>query len=161
MLAVLPFEPLSPGQEYFAQGISEEILNFLAAQPRIKVLGRVSGDMLQRQGDVLASARKLGVETLFDGSVRADAAQLLVIVRLIRTSDGTQVWSQRFQRKLASGIGDRQPSETAPEVYQRYLAARSLTRERRPVTLDNADKLLREAIALDPAYPPPTPSCRK
>lgn len=98
---------------------------------------------------------------------------MLVIARLTRVSDGAQVWSERYERHIgdifavqgdiARSVASRvaesfapseEPQGTTPEVYDRYLAARQLIRERREVTLAEAERLLREAIALDPHYAP-------
>ncbi len=170
-VAVLPFETLASGRDYFTAGISEEILNMLATQDKLKVLGRISSARLDGE-DGLATARRLGVTHIVDGSVRSAGNHVLVIVRMIRVADGVQTWSQRFDRNradifavqkeiatavaahLATGIGYTPAPGTRPDVYDRYLSARSLARERRVVTLDAADKLLREAIALDPSYAP-------
>jgi TolB-like protein/Tfp pilus assembly protein PilF len=172
-VAVLPFDDLGlKNEDYFASGVSDEILNLLGRQQRVKVLGRASSAQLGGPSDSLATARKLGVTYLLDGSVRTAADRVLVIARLTRVSDGAQVWSERYERKvgdifavqgdIASAVASRvaqsfagiRPQETSPEVYDRYLAARQLIRERRPPTLMEADRLLREAIARDPRYAP-------
>ena len=172
-VAVLPFDDLGQkNEDYFASGVSDEILNLLGRQGRIKVLGRASAAELGGPTDALATARKLGVTYLLDGSVRTADKRVLVIARLTRVSDGSQVWSERYERRvgdifavqgdIASAVAARvaqsfagiRPQETTPEVYDRYLAARQLIRERREPTLREADRLLREAIASDPRYAP-------
>jgi len=172
-VAVLPFDDLGQKDEdYFASGVSDEILNLLGRQQRVKVLGRASSAQLGAPSASLATARKLGVTYLLDGSVRTAADRVLVIARLTRVSDGAQVWSERYERKVgdifavqgdiagavasrvAQSFGGIRPQETLPEVYDRYLAARQLIRERREPTLKEADRLLREAIARDPRYAP-------
>ena len=173
MVAVLPFDDLGQrNEDYFASGVSDEILNLLGRQGRIKVLGRASSAQLGGPTDALATARKLGVTYLLDGSVRTADSRVLVIARLTRVSDGSQVWSERYERRvgdifavqgdIASAVAARvarsfagiRPQETLPEVYDRYRAARQLIRERREPTLKEADRLLREAIARDPRYAP-------
>jgi TolB-like protein/DNA-binding SARP family transcriptional activator len=171
-VAVLPFDDLGQKQGYFASGVSDEILNLLGRQKDVKVLGRVSAAQLADPARSLATARTLGVTYLLDGSVRTSDDQVLVIARLTRVSDGAQIWSERYQRKagdifsvqgeiagavasrLAQSFAGVRPQETSPEVYDRYLAARQLTRERRDSTLIVAERLLREAIRLDPSYAP-------
>src|SRR5438270_3575890 len=172
-VAVLPFDDLGrESQSYFASGVSDEILNLLARQQSLKVLGRVSAEQLARGTDSLRTARSLGVGYLLDGSVRSAGDRVLVIARLTRVSDGSQVWSDRYERRIgdifavqgdiASAVASHvaqsftaaRPQGTTPAVYDRYLAARQLTRERREVTLREAERLLREAIALDPHYAP-------
>jgi TolB-like protein/DNA-binding SARP family transcriptional activator len=172
-VAVLPFDDLGQkSQDYFASGVSEEILNLLAHQQRMKVLGRISAEQLARGANPLSRARELGVGYVLDGSVRTGDGQVLVIARLTRVADGSQVWSERYQRRIgdivavqgdiAGAVASRvaqsfalpRPQGTRPEVYDRYLAARQLVRERREVTLEIAERLLRQAIALDPHYAP-------
>lgn len=172
-VAVLPFDDLGQQSgDYFASGVSDEILNLLGRQQEIKVLGRASAAQLGSPAQSLDTARRLGVTYLLDGSVRTAADRVLVIARLTRVSDGAQVWSERYERKagdifvvqgdIASAVASRvtlsfagvRPQQTSPEVYDRYLAARQLIRERRQPTLREADRLLREAIVRDPRYAP-------
>ncbi len=172
-VAVLPFDDFGQkNDDYFAAGVSDEILNLLAHQDRIKVLGRLSADQLARPEESLDSARRLGIAYLLDGSVRTDGERALVIARLTRVSDGSQVWSERYERRagdifavqeeiagavatrLAQSFARVKPRETSPEVYDRYLAARQLARQRRDATLQEAEQLLKEAIAKDSNYAP-------
>ena len=172
-VAVLPFDDLGhTTDDYFASGVSDEILNLLGRQQEVKVLGRASAAQLGGPTQALETARRLGVTYLLDGSVRTAADRVLVIARLTRVSDGAQVWSERYERKagdifavqgdIASAVASRvtlsfagvRPQQTSPEVYDRYLAARQLIRERREPTLREADHLLREAISRDPRYAP-------
>jgi DNA-binding SARP family transcriptional activator/TolB-like protein len=172
-VAVLPFDDLGRrNQDYFASGVSEEILNLLAHQQTLKVLGRISAEQLARGTSPLSRARELGVGYVLDGSVRTGDGQVLVIARLTRVANGSQVWSERYQRRIgdifavqadiagavasrvAQSFAPARPQGTSPEVYDRYLAARQLVRERREVTLEIAERLLRQAIARDPHYAP-------
>ncbi len=172
-VAVLPFDDLGKqNEDYFASGVSDEILNLLGRQRQLRVLGRASAAQLGNPAQSLETARKLGVTYLLDGSVRTAEDRVLVIARLTRVSDGAQVWSERYERKagdifavqgdIAGAVAARvaqsfagvRPQETTPDVYDRYLAARQLIRERREPTLREADRLLREAIARDPRYAP-------
>jgi len=173
-VAILPFEEVGQRtQSYFASGVSDEILNLLSHEQRIRVLGRVSAEEIAERPNSLEIARNLGITHLLDGSVRTAGDRVLVIVNLTRVSDGAQMWSERYERRLGdifavqgeiaktvsarlSRSFDRPVHQsTSPEVYDRYLAARQLVRERREVTLAEADRLLREAIRLDPGYAPP------
>lgn len=172
-VAVLPFDDVGQKDEaYFASGVSDEILNLLSRQQRIKVLGRVSAAQLGDPANSLATARQLNVGYLLDGSVRMAGQRVLVIARLTRVSDGEQIWSERYERnagdifavqgeiagavaaRMARSLGGARLQETSPEVYDRYLAARQLLRERREVPLEEAERLLREAIARDANYAP-------
>jgi TolB-like protein len=172
-IAVLPFDEADQKQNYFASGVSDEILNLLAHQSRLRVLGRISAEQIGERANSLDIARKLGVTHLLDGSVRSAGDRVLVIVRLTRVSDGAQLWSERYERQagdifkvqgdIASAVAARLSRSlapalqhaTSPQVYDIYLSARQLARERREVTLAEADRLLREAIRLDPNYAPP------
>ena len=172
-IAVLPFEEVGQKtQGYFASGVSDEILNLLSHEQRIRVLGRVSAAEIADRPNSLEVARNLGITHLLDGSVRTAGDRVLVIVTLTRVADGSQMWSERYERRLgdifavqgdiASTVASRLSRSfgkpiaraTSPQVYDRYLAARQLIRERREVTLLEADRLLREAIRLDPNYAP-------
>jgi TolB-like protein/DNA-binding SARP family transcriptional activator/Tfp pilus assembly protein PilF len=172
-VAILPFEQAGDRtQGYFATGVSDEILNLLSNEQRIRVLGRVSAEEIAERPNSLEIARDLGITHLLDGSVRTAGDRVLVIVNLTRVSDGAQMWSERYERRLgdifavqgdiAKTVASRlsrsfdRPvhQSTSPEVYDRYLAARQLVRERRELTLQEADRLLREAIQIDPRYAP-------
>jgi DNA-binding SARP family transcriptional activator/TolB-like protein len=171
-VAVLPFDQADAKENYFAAGVSDEILNLLAHQNRIRVLGRISGEQIGERPNSLDIARKLGVTHLLDGSVRSAGNRLLVIVRLTRVSDGAQLWSERYERRagdifavqadiassvaarLSRSLGPAVQHATSPEVYSLYLSARQLARERRDMTLAEAEKLLRRAIGIDPNYAP-------
>ena len=172
-VAVLPFEESGPKtQGYFATGVSDEILNLLSHEDDVRVLGRVSAEQIADRPNSLDVARKLGITHLLDGSVRRAGDRVLVIVTLTRVSDGTQMWSERYERRLGDifavqgdiartvasrlsrSFGTPASQATSPEVYDRYLAARQLVRERTEVALAEADRLLREAIRLDPRYAP-------
>ena len=172
-VAILPFEEVGQRtQGYFASGVSDEILNLLSHEQRIRVLGRVSAEEIAERPNSLKIARDLGITHLLDGSVRTAGDRVLVIVNLTRVSDGAQLWSERYERRLGdifavqgeiaktvamrlSRSFDRPIHQsTSPEVYDRYLAARQLVRERREITIREAERLLREAIRLDPRYVP-------
>jgi TolB-like protein/DNA-binding SARP family transcriptional activator/Tfp pilus assembly protein PilF len=172
-VAILPFEQAGDTTRgYFATGVSDEILNLLSHEQRIRVLGRVSAEAIAGRPNSLEIARDLGITHLLDGSVRTAGDRVLVIVNLTRVSDGAQMWSERYERRLgdifavqgdiAKTVASRLSrsfdkavhQSTSPEVYDRYLAARQLVRERRELTLQEADRLLREAIELDPRYAP-------
>lgn len=174
-LAVLAFVELpsrSP-DAYFASGVSEEIRNLLARDPKLRVLGAESAGMLAG-GDSLAAARRAGVTHLLEGTLRAAAGRMIVDARLVAADEGRTLWSQRFDRPVADVFavqneialavagrlqGTFAPAgnphlRTEPEVYDRYLAARRLARERRVPDLQKARGLLLEAVALDPEYAP-------
>ena len=172
-IAVLPFANMSPDpdQEYFADGLAEEILNLLAKIPELKVIGRTSSFAFKgKNEDLRVIGEKLGVATLLEGSVRKSGDTVRITAQLIDTSDGAHIWSDTYNRTMtdifavqddvAAAIIDAlqlhitaipargRPTENA-EAYALFLKARvSLN------TSDNttAEKLLLEAVELDPEF---------
>ena len=182
-IAVLPFADLSPGkdQEYFSDGLTEEMINDLAKIPDVRVVARSSAFQFKgKNEDLRAVGRKLGVATILEGSVRREGDRLRIRVGLTRTDDGFQLWSETFDRKvddifevqneIALAVGsalqvklldlDRgTPSArsrgTNSEAYQAYLRAQYFFG--RGADKDNQDKALTfadQAIQLDPKYAP-------
>ncbi len=179
-IAVLPFADISPGtrQEYFADGISEAVLNALARVPQLRVAGRTSSfafrgrsDNLRLIGDTLA------VEHVLKGSVRKSGNRLRVEARLVGVGDGLQIWSQVFEGELAEvfSIQDEivaavlrefraevQSGEqdglagpvTDSRAYDYYLLARQRIHTRQRPMLTSAAELLDRVISLDPGYAP-------
>ena len=102
-IAVLPFVDMSAGkdQEYFSDGLSEELLNLLAKIPELKVIGRTSSFSFKGKNEDLRNiAQKLGVTHILEGSVRKDGNKIRVTVQLIRATDGTHLWSETYDRDL-------------------------------------------------------------
>ncbi|MCJ8156374.1 winged helix-turn-helix domain-containing protein [Sphingomonas sp. LaA6.9] len=100
-IAVLPFDDLSSGgdQGWFAEGLTEEILNSLARIPDLHVASRTSAAGMKRKGaGVTEAARALGVAHILEGSVRRSGGRVRVTAQLIRASDGYHLWSQNFDR---------------------------------------------------------------
>ncbi len=176
-LAILPFKELPPrgAGDYFASGVSEEILNLLAQDSNLRVLGSTSTRLFAERPDTRDVARTLGVSHLLEGSVRSQGNRVRVSVRLIRADEGTQLWVEEYERALddifavqeeiASSVAKRlsgtlMPSRstahlaTSSEVYDRYLQARALIRDRTESSITQARTLLFEAVALDPDYAP-------
>jgi len=103
-IAVLPFVDMSEkkDQEYFADGMAEELINHLSRSPGIKVIARTSSFQFKgRNEDARLIASRLGVAHLLEGSVRKAGQELRVTTQLIRASDGVQLWSQTYDRDLA------------------------------------------------------------
>ena len=103
-IAVLPFVDMSEkkDQEYFSDGLSEELINHLSHSAGLKVIARTSSFQFKgRNEDVRSIAGKLGVAHLLEGSVRKVGAEVRVTTQLIRASDGVQLWSQAYDRNLA------------------------------------------------------------
>ncbi|MDZ4716819.1 MAG: tetratricopeptide repeat protein [Cytophagales bacterium] len=102
-IAVLPFVDMSAGkdQEYFSDGLSEELLNLLAKIPELKVIGRTSSFSFKGKNEDLRSiAQKLGVAHLLEGSVRKDGNTIRVTAQLIKATDGSHLWSETYDRDL-------------------------------------------------------------
>ena len=154
-VAVLPFANMSgnPEEEYFSDGMTEELLNVLAKIPELKIAARTSVfEFKGKGGDVREIGRKLGVSHIVEGSIRRDAGQVRVTAQLIRVADGFHVWSESYDRELqgvfalqdelARRIGEqlqsrlgvaRLPAARAaidPAAYDEYLKGRALFRKR-------------------------------
>jgi TolB-like protein/class 3 adenylate cyclase/Tfp pilus assembly protein PilF len=102
-IAVLPFVDMSAGkdQEYFSDGLSEELLNLLSKIPELKVIGRTSSFSFKGKNEDLRSiAQKLGVAHILEGSVRKDENKIRVTAQLIRANDGSHLWSETYDRDL-------------------------------------------------------------
>ena len=178
-IAVLPFVNMSSDkeQEYFSDGITEEILNRLAGIRELQVAARTSVFSFKGQNqDIRKIARQLGVETVLEGSVRRSGDDIRITAQLIRASDGFHLWSEAYDRKLenvfaiqddiASRIADAlqvsmgisgqpkmMPRSVNPEVYDLYLRARAMHRQRGEVLLE-AVVLFKQALAIDPEFAP-------
>ncbi len=102
-IAVLPLTDLSQGhdQAYFSDGISEELLNLLAKVPKLRVIARTSSFSFKGKDTPIPDiARALNVAALLEGSVRKAGDTVRITVELIRATDGTQLWSENYNRKL-------------------------------------------------------------
>jgi TolB-like protein len=178
-IAVLPFVNMSsdPEQEYFSDGITEEILNRLAKIPDLQVAARTSVFSFKGQNlDVREVAEMLGVGTMLEGSVRRDGEMVRITAQLIRASDGFHLWSESYDRKIESifavqdeisqqiaealqvslGIAGESESTatTNPEVFDLFLQGRALHRQRGAENLLNALDLFRSALDIDPEFAP-------
>lgn len=102
-IAVLPFASLSleQGDEFFADGISEEIINALARLPELKVAARTSAFSFKGQNEDLRNiGKKLGVNTVLEGSVRRSGARLRITAQLVDVATGYHIWSERYDREM-------------------------------------------------------------
>ncbi|HSD68563.1 MAG TPA: hypothetical protein VLB07_03370 [Woeseiaceae bacterium] len=179
-IAVLPFADLSPAgdQEYFADGISEEILNVLAKIDGLKVASRTSSFAFRDQGDISAPAiaKELSVRHLLEGSVRKAGATLRITGQLIDAEGDRHLWSETYDRPLTAenvfaiqdeiagaivaALGEvigtapvRARTEAATtdlSAYDLYLEARALYQER--TQIDRAEALLAQAVERDPEF---------
>ncbi len=102
-LAVLPFADLSPDhdQEYFSDGLAEELLNQLAKVPGLKVIGRTSSFAFKgKNEDLITIGKTLGVNHVLEGSVRKDGNKVRITAQLISAADGSHLWSNTYDRDL-------------------------------------------------------------
>ena len=102
-IAVLPFVNMSsdPEQEYFSDGLSEEILNLLAKIPELKVIGRTSSFAFKgKNEDLRVIGKALGVSTVLEGSVRKSGERVRITAQLIDVADGAHLWSDTYDRTI-------------------------------------------------------------
>jgi TolB-like protein/Tfp pilus assembly protein PilF len=177
-IAVLPFVNMSsdPEQDYFADGISEEILNTLAQVSELKVAGRTSSFAFKgKNEDLLEIGKLLRVNHILEGSVRKSGNRVRITAQLIKVDDGFHMWSETWDRDLTDIfviqdeisaailaqlktrlLGDQKitAAETNPQVYERYLLAKQRIYERNQASLEMAVKLLNEGLEIDNEYAP-------
>ncbi|MEJ2534213.1 MAG: hypothetical protein P8008_01730 [Gammaproteobacteria bacterium] len=177
-VAVLPFENMSPDPDnaYFAEGISEEILNLLADVDALSVASRTSAFVFQgRDTPIPDIAAALNVRYVLEGSVRKAGETVRITAQLIDAQTDRHLWSDTFDRTLddifavqdeiASAIGDalqvellgrggeRVTAETVdPDVYADYLQARHLLRQRTPESLRAGNELLIRVVEAAPDF---------
>jgi TolB-like protein/Flp pilus assembly protein TadD len=166
-----------PENEFFADGIAEEIINALTKIQALDVVSRGSAFAFkQRNEDVSEIGRKLGVNTILEGSVRKAGNRLRITGQLIDVATRNYLWSERYDREMADvfAIQDeiatnivnalklvltpkeeeaikKVPTQSV-RAYEYYLRGRQLFHQRRGETLDAAEDMYRRAIALDPNY---------
>ena len=102
-IAVLPFVNMSndPQQEYFSDGLSEELINMLTRIPDLKVTGRTSSFAFKGKTEDLRNiGKKLGVSFLLEGSVRKSGNKIRIATQLIKATDGTHIWSETYNREI-------------------------------------------------------------
>ncbi|MBZ5609160.1 MAG: winged helix-turn-helix domain-containing protein [Acidobacteriia bacterium] len=173
-IAVLPFVNLGgAGQnEYFGDGLAEDVINELAKIPGLKVIARTSAFAFKgRTQDIRRIAEILGVANILEGSFRCEGDRLRIMAQLISASDGNHLWSGRFDRavtdvltiqdEIAQAIADalrtklRGPGERRPsssEAYRAYLEGRYFVQQVTPQAIDHALECYERAIQLDPGY---------
>jgi TolB-like protein/Tfp pilus assembly protein PilF len=122
-IAVLPFADMSAAkdQEYFSDGLSEELLNLLSEIPELKVIGRTSSFSFKgKNEDLRIIGEKLGVAHILEGSVQKEGNKIRVTAQLIKATDGSHLWSQKYDRDL-KGIFELQDEIAADVVEQLKL----------------------------------------
>lgn len=178
-VAVLPFINMSsdPEQEYFSDGITEEIINALVKIPGLSVPARTSVFGFKgQQGDVRNIGQQLGVTHVLEGSIRSQGKQVRITAQLIKVDDGFHLWSETYDRQLdnifivqeeiAAAIARVLTGElgleviTVPnqtnnmEAYDSYLQGRALLHKRGEENLDQAIELFTHTVTLDPEFAP-------
>ena len=129
-IAVLPFADMSPGkdQEYFSDGLAEQLIHELAKNSGIKVVGRSSAFQFKgKNEDLRAVGRKLGVDNVLEGSVRRDGNHLRITAELIKAGDGFQLWSQTYDREIKDifAVQDEIARSTAEALQPKLMGSQA------------------------------------
>jgi TolB-like protein/Tfp pilus assembly protein PilF len=178
-IAVLPFVNMSADaeNEFFSDGISEEILNVLASIPDLKVAARTSAFAFKGTNTKISQiAKELGVNHVLEGSVRKSGNQVRVTAQLIKADDGFHLWSDNYDReltnifaiqdeiagsiaqalkvslKLATGSAGNLTGTNSIEAYEHYLKGMSLWHLRTVGSLRESIEEFEKAIVLDPKF---------
>ncbi len=177
-IAVLPFVNMSPDpdQEYFSDGIAEELLNQLTKLRGLQVAGRTSSFAFKgKNEDLRVIGEKLNVAHILEGSVRKAGDRVRITVQLVKTTDGYHLWSETFDRELTDifaiqeetaiavvnalsitlgvGEGDLGVGGTRNfEAYDAYLAGLALVNQFGRESMSRAIVQFEKAVALDPEF---------
>jgi serine/threonine protein kinase/tetratricopeptide (TPR) repeat protein len=177
-IAVLPFADMSPqkDQDYFCEGVAEEIINALSRVEALHVVSRSSAFAFKGHQDVRKVGAQLGAGNVLEGSVRKAGNRLRVSARLVKVADGYQLWSDRYDRDLEDvfAIQDEiaenivkalrvvlsekekraieTASTTSVEAYEFYLRGRQYFHQWRKKGVDYARRMFERAIEIDPEY---------
>lgn len=182
-LVVLPFENLgAAADQYFADGVSEEVTNRLVRVAGLSVIARSSAAQLRKEGkDARAIGKQLGVDYVLDGTVRwaksGDGSSVVrVTPTLVNVADGTQVWGEPYQGRIAqvfelqSNIAEKvaealrgkllssditalqRASTTNVEAFNAYMLGRFEWKKRSPAAIERAAAFFEEALRLDPSF---------
>jgi TolB-like protein len=177
-IAVLPFVNMSDdaSNEYFSDGLSEELLNLLAKIPEMHVAARTSSFAFkdQTEAGVAAIARELNVAHVLEGSVRKAGNQVRITAQLIDATTGYHLWSETYDRELenifavqdeiAANVTDALKvtllgeapvaPTTNPEAYELFLQAQYVSHQDDMDAYQRAIELYEQAVVLDPDYAP-------
>jgi len=178
-IAVLPLVNTSgdPSNEYFSDGLSEELIAVLAKIPELKVIGRSSSFLFKgKSDDSKAIGEKLGVAHLIEGSVRKQGDRVRIVAELINAHDGRSLWSETYDRELkdifavqneiATAVADQmkvkllgQSARTAavgssenPEAHNAVLQSDFYFQQQTADSVRKSISLLQDAVRLDPNY---------
>ncbi|HEY8195362.1 MAG TPA: serine/threonine-protein kinase, partial [Gemmatimonadales bacterium] len=180
-IAVLPFADMSPDkdQDYFCDGIAEEIINAITKVQALRVASRSSAFAHKgKNQDIRDVGEQLGVSTVLEGSVRKAGSRLRIIVQLINVTDGYCLWSERYDRELEDvfAVQDEiaenivralrvvltdqekraidKPRTGSVEAYEFYLRGRQAFNLFREKSLQYARRMFARAIEIDPTFAP-------
>jgi adenylate cyclase len=178
-IAVLAFSDMSSAkdQDYFCDGIAEEIINNLTRIRGLRVSSRTSSFAFKgKSEDVRAIGKNLGVATILEGSIRKEGTQIRISAQLIKTEDGCHLWSERYDRelkdifaiqdeiarsiaatlKIALTPGESHAIGRAPttdlEAYDYYLRGKQFYFQYKSKGIEFALKMFTRAIEIDPAF---------
>ncbi|HWE53530.1 MAG TPA: protein kinase [Bryobacteraceae bacterium] len=171
-IAVLPFANLSPDKEneYFGDGLAEEILNLLSRIPGLKVIARTSAFSIRgRESSLREFAERLNVQTVLEGSVRRAGNRIRVTAQLVNAATGLQLWAERYDRELThifdiqdeigQAIADALKFRLAPgartpniEAWQSYLKGVYYQARLTPEGMAKAREFFEHALEVDPNY---------
>jgi adenylate cyclase len=178
-IAILSFADMSPekDQEYFCDGIAEEIINNLTQVTGLRVAARTSCFAFKgKNEDVRSIGRKLGVATVLEGSVRKSGDQLRIAAQLINVEDGCHLWSERYERQMqevfaiqdeiSRSIAATLKITLSPEekdaigrvptldlrAYDYYLRGKQFFYQYKKKAIEFALRMFSQAIELDPGY---------
>jgi len=180
-IAVLPFVDMSPqrDQEYFSEGLAEEILNALAHVEGLRVTGRTSSFSFKGKSDDLRTiGQKLNVGTVLEGSVRKEGNRIRVTAQVVKVADGFHLWSETYDRELAgifavqddiarsvvealkvrllpgeAGRPEGRPAANS-EAYTQYLIGRQMWSRLSEDGIRRSAEAFQRAVELDPGFAP-------
>jgi TolB-like protein len=178
-VAVLPFVNMSsdPEQEYFSDGMAEQVLDQLSRVPGLRVIARTSSFAFRsKEVDVATIAQRLNVSHVLEGSVRKAGNRVRITAQLIRASDSSHLWSETYDRELTDVfaiqdeiatavvqklkvtlLGGKLPARSTTaslDAYSLYLQGRYLFDRHGREDMEKAVSLYRKALELDPSYAP-------
>jgi TolB-like protein/Tfp pilus assembly protein PilF len=178
-IAVLPLVNTSgdPANEYFSDGLSEELIAVLAKIPGLKIIGRSSSFLFKGKSDESRTiGEKLGVSNLLEGSVRKQGDRVRIVAELINAADGRELWSETYDRELKDVfavqsdiamavaeqmkvklLGETARSDAAPSnqnlaAHNAVLQSDFYFQQQTAESIQQAIKFLQEAVHLDPNY---------
>jgi adenylate cyclase len=179
-IAVLPFLDLSPDrdQDYFCEGLADELINTLASLPNLHVASRTSSFRFKSTTlDIREVGQRLNVDTVLEGSVRKAGGNFRITIQLVSAVDGYQLWSRKYDRRLEDifavqediaqstmkalkvvlSLDDQRALQirtTRIEAYEYYLRGRQLFHHMRRTSLESARQMYLKAIGMDEHFGP-------